>query len=315
MKIFRTTSLAKTFLQSGSVITIGNFDGIHLGHSELIKKTRALAKNHRLKSGLLTFSPHPVKILAPEVAPDEINTERQKIEILSKTGLDFCVLQKFTKKLAKLTAKKFFAKYLVHELNAKHIVVGYDFTFGNKRMGTIETLEALGKENQVGIHAIDAKMSGSTLVSSSLIRKLVRSGNVGLANKLLTHSFFIDGNVIKGHNRGVALGLHTANLKTDNALIPADGVYATVVIIKHKTYKSVTNIGFNPTFDNAERSIETHIFDFDQKIYGEPLRLVFVKRLRDEIRFATPAALMKQIQIDIVEAKRCLKGFYDVSSP
>jgi len=309
MKCFNATSKAHTFLKSGSVITIGNFDGVHLGHLELLKKTFFLSRKHNLKSGLLTFDPHPVKALAPDVAPNLIYTNDQKTEILGKTKLDTCVLQKFDKKLAQVSAENFFKKFLVKDLCAKHIVVGYDFTFGQKRIGTVDTLETLGKKAGVSIHVVDAKMSGNTLVSSSLIRKLIREGNLEKTKKYLTRPFFIDGSVVKGHQRGTALGIHTANLKTENEMIPSDGVYATLVIHKNKKYKSVTNIGFNPTFDNKSRSIESHIFNFDQNIYGCDLRLVFAKKLREEIRFVSPGALVKQIEKDIKQAKAALKGF------
>lgn len=308
IQVFSSTAEAHDFLSSGAAITIGNFDGVHFGHCQIISSLVANAKSRKLKSVVLTFEPHPVKVLSPTVAPKLISTKNQKIELLVELGVDAVVFQKFDADLAKLRAEDFFNIHLVKNLNAQFIMVGYDFTFGEKRSGTIETLEMLAGKSGVDVEIISAKMSDSTLVSSTLIRKLVNEGNVEMAATLLTRSFFIDGRVMHGHKRGTALGIHTANLATENELLPGDGVYATLVVFAGKTYDSVTNVGFNPTFNNTERSIEAHIFDFDADIYGKDMRLIFVKKLRDEIKFVSPEALVMQIQKDIAEAKRVLKG-------
>ena len=154
---------------------------------------------------------------------------------------------------------------------------------------------------------VDAQTHHGVLVSSSVIRNLIREGNLPLANKLLTRSFFIDGTIVHGHHRGTALGIHTANIKTDNELLPPDGVYATFATIDHKKYASATNIGKNPTFDDVERSIECHIFNFDKDLYGKKIRVTFEQKIRDEIRFASPKALVKQIEKDIAETKKILR--------
>lgn len=308
MKTFLTTSTLKNHVAQNTVIAIGNYDGVHLGHQEILKKLVAEAKNKNCKAVVLSFAPHPVKVLAPDVAPLQIQTIAQKTEILEEYGIDILVLQKFDSEFAKISPEDFFKTHLLENLKAKAIFVGYDFTFGTKRSGTTETLERFGKEHGVDVHIVPAKMHGETLVSSSLIRKLVLNGDVKKAKEFLTRPFFIDGKVIPGFKRGTALGIHTANLATENELLPKDGVYATLVKHKGVTYESVTNIGYNPTFDNVERSIETHIFDFDQEIYDEALRLVFIEKIRDEIKFANPGALVKQIEKDILEAKGILKS-------
>lgn len=305
-KIFDSTTSAKSFLKSGSVLTVGNYDGVHLAHRKILKKLISLAKAQRLKSALLTFQPHPVKILAPELAPKMIMTLEQKIEALSSLGLDTIVVQKFDHKFAKHSAEEFFKKFLKTDLQVKFILVGYDFTFGAKRSGTIETLEALGREAGVRVEIMPAQMERETLVSSTLIRKLIREGQVDLAKKYLTRFYSLDGTVIQGHKRGTALGIHTANLITENELIPEDGVYATFVEFQGRTYKSATNIGLNPTFNNTERSIESHIFDFDRDLYQKKIRLFFVKRIREEIKFVSPEALVMQIKNDIEKAKKIL---------
>lgn len=308
IQVFASTLAAHDFLSGGAAVTIGNFDGVHFGHREIIAKLIASAKARGLKSVVLTFDPHPVKVLSPTVAPKLINTNKQKTELFAELGIDAVVFQKFDAAFAKLGPGEFFNTHLVQNLNARFLMVGYDFTFGEKRSGTIETLEVLAKGAGVEVEIVPAKMNDSTLVSSTLIRKLVGEGNVEMAATLLTRPFFIDGKVVHGHKRGTALGIHTANLATENELLPGDGVYATLVGFAGKTYDAVTNIGFNPTFNNTERSIEAHIFDFDAEIYGKDMRLIFIKKLRDEIKFVSPEALVMQIQKDIVAAKRALKG-------
>lgn len=306
-KNFVGTKEASAFLKSGCVLTIGNYDGMHFGHRHILKHVIQKSRQHKLKSALLTFEPHPVKILSPHVAPPLINTLDQKLELLQNVGIDVVIVQKFNAAFAKVTPEHFFKNHLLKDLHAQSIAVGYDFTFGTKRLGTIETLEMLCYESKIDLEIIPAKMLEDTLVSSTLIRKLMARGDVAFAKKLLERDFFIDGDVIMGHHRGIELGLHTANLKTENELIPLDGVYATRLRLGEKIFDSVTNIGFNPTFNNQERSIETHIFHFDREIYDQNVRLYFVERLRDEIKFANAGALVKQIQKDIAHAKKILQ--------
>ncbi|OVE81680.1 riboflavin biosynthesis protein RibF [bacterium K02(2017)] len=301
--VYDTPQAAKAFLKEGSAICMGNYDGFHFGHQAILENLLKNAKAKGLKSVLLTFYPHPVKVLAPDVAPNLIYTKEQKIEILSRTGLDCVIFHPFDRDFAKTKPEDFFTKTIIKMLKAKYITVGYDFTFGKKRTGTTETLESLAHENEVGIKIIKAKLQDNMLVSSSIIRKTVREANIPLSSKLLTRTFFLDGSIIQGHQRGTSLGIHTANLDTKNELIPPDGVYATTIRLGKKTYPSVTNIGFNPTFENKERSIETHILDFDETIYEKTVRLYFIHKLRDEIKFATPTALVKQINKDIEAAK------------
>lgn len=306
-KIFYSTKEANVFLRSGAAVTIGNFDGVHIGHQKILKNLMQIAQKKSLKSVLLTFDPHPVKILSPEAAPPLINTLKQKLEILKQTKLDAIVVQKFDKNFAKLSAYDFFTKVLKNNLCAEYISVGYDFTFGFKRSGTTERLEKWGQENAINVHITPAILQGEALLSSTFLRKLIGEGKIKAAKKYLGRDFFIEGNVVPGFKRGTSLGLHTANLKTYNELLPLDGVYATFVTMNGKTYQSATNIGFNPTYHNSERSIEVHIFNFDQEIYGETLRLTFMDRIRDEIQFASADILVQQIKKDIATAKKILK--------
>jgi riboflavin kinase / FMN adenylyltransferase len=306
MKVFKNINKAKEFCKKGSAIAIGNYDGFHFGHQAIIKELIKKAKKEKLRAVLLTFEPHPAEILAPQAALKLISTFDQKVELLKPSGLDAAIFHPFDKKFALTTPQQFFTHHLKTHLKAKHIYVGHDFTFGDKRSGNIETLERFGKEHGVCVNIIKAKLRDNMLVSSSLIRKLIKEGNLTIAQKLLTRDYYIDGTVIHGHSRGTALGVHTANLNTDNMLLPQDGVYATRTRVGKKTYNSVTNIGFNPTFENKDRSIETHILNFDRDIYEKNMRLYFVAKIRNEIRFATTEALVKQIGKDVEMAEKLL---------
>ncbi len=306
MKTFSDTSAATALMKIGSVVVIGNFDGVHFGHQQILKAAKAFAAKHKLKLCVLSFEPHPVKILAPQIAPVSLQTPKQKLECLKDCDVDIVVLQKFDMPFSQISPVVFFNNHLLKNLNAKAIFVGYDFTFGKKRSGTTETLEQLAKEHHVTVHVTSAQMQGNVLVSSTLIRKLLVSGDLKDATRYLTRPYCIDGSVAHGFKRGTALGIHTANLNSENELALSDGVYATRVEFKNKNYNSVTNIGLNPTFENTTRSIETHIFDFDQEIYDQKLRLHFVQKLREEIKFANVQALLKQIEKDIVQAKKIL---------
>lgn len=308
MKIFLSISSTSSFLRQGSAVAIGNYDGVHYGHRAILKQLKAHARSHKLKSVLLTFDPHPAKFLAPKAGIHLINTLDQKLELLTRTGIDAVVILPFTKRFAQTKPKAFFCNVLLKSLNAKFIIVGHDFTFGAGRRGTVETLEELGHQNQIDVHLVPAQTHHGVLVSSSVIRNLIREGDISQANKLLTRSFFIDGTVVHGHHRGTALGIHTANIKTNNELLPPDGVYATWATVGKKQYASATNIGKNPTFDNEERSIECHILDFDKDLYGKTIRVTFEQRIRDEIRFASPQALVEQIGKDIWVARKILSA-------
>jgi len=307
VKTYNSSLSISNYCKKGSVITLGNYDGVHLGHQVIIRTLLVQAKKRKLPAFLYTFEPHPVSLLAPSIAPPLINTLEQKIELLKNQGLTAAVFEKFNLRFSQQTPEEFFQKIIVERLRAKFIIVGYDFTFGKQRAGNIETLEFLCQNAGIDISITKPQMLGQTLVSSSLVRKYVLKGSITDANKLLGRPFYIDGTVVKGKQRGGLMGIHTANLKTDNLLIPSDGVYATKGLVGKKIFKSATNIGLNPTFGNTERTIETHIFHFNKKINGKKVRLFFVDRIRDEIKFDSPRELAEQIQKDIAKAKRILK--------
>lgn len=290
------------------MLAIGNYDGVHLGHQHIIQLVHDSAKSKNLPSVLLTFEPHPVKVLAGAVAPHLINTIEQKIELLQRTNLDAVIFQNFTTDFSEQSPESFFETILKNDLNARKIFVGYDFTFGHERKGNVELLEKLCQQNNTEFQSLPAFLLDKMTVRSSLVRSTLSEKNIVLTNQLLGRAFFIDGMIVSGHKRGTALGIHTANLASKNELLPPDGVWASKIQVGEKTYDSITNIGFNPTFANKDRSIETHIFDFEQDIYDQDVRLHFLNFLRDEIRFATPEALVKQIKKDIETTKTFLKS-------
>ena len=308
MRVFFSSSQLLPFRRKGAAITMGNYDGIHVGHRHILNRLKAEAKKRRLPSVVYTFEPHPVKLLSPDNAPPLINTLSQKIELFKSTGVDAVVIEPFTRDFSHLTPIDFFQKVVVGRLNAKFIAVGYDFTFGAKRHGNRETLEALCPQANINLEIVEPFFKGETLVSSSLVRKRVLEGRVAEVIPMLTRPFFMEGKIVRGEGRGARLGIPTANLAPENELIPTEGVYVTEIHLKGKKYGGATNIGFNPTFGNAKRTVETFIFGLKKNIYGQKARLFFLKRLRGEIKFASKEALVKQIRKDMGKARASLRG-------
>ncbi|MFO1462589.1 MAG: bifunctional riboflavin kinase/FAD synthetase [bacterium] len=288
------------------VVALGNFDGVHLAHQRMFKLARRLAKQLRGTALAYTFDPHPVKVLSPVTAPAMLNTLEQRLELLETTGLDAVVVEPFVLKFAHLQAEDWFRKVVVKHLHAAGVVVGYDFTFGSHRGGTVETMEKLCAEAGLACRVLEAQMKGETLISSSNIRAFVAKGAVDRAAALLGRPYFVDGTVIQGAGRGASLGIRTANLKVENELLPLGGVYACWAELGRRRHRAVANLGLNPTFGGSALSVEAHLLKFRQDLYGKKLRLHFVKRLRDERPFASVEALVRQIHRDIQAAERVL---------
>lgn len=280
------------------VLTLGNFDGVHLGHRKIFKDVVSRAKKIGGSAVVYTYEPHPAKVVAPVSGLKLLQTKVQKLSALEDAGIDICILESFTKKFAMMSPKKFFDKIILRNIKPLEIVIGYDFTFGQKRAGTVELLEKLCVQNSIKFKLVGAKFCGNTLISSTQIRKFVSQGDMLGACKLLGRPYSIVGKVVKGRGIGRELGIHTANLKVLNELLPQPGVYATKV----KERVAVTNIGFNPTFGGGSLSVETHIIGFKGTLYGKMIEVEFYKRLRDEKMFASIEALKEQIKSDIKEA-------------
>ncbi len=298
MKIFEGSDEAHGKIKR-PVLALGNFDGIHLAHQKMFQLACTLAKKLRGTPGVYTFEPHPVKILSPESAPPLINTLDQKIELIQKQKIKNLILEPFSPRFSALSPEAFFKEILCQKLGVVGIVAGYDFTFGAKRSGTLETLEKLCREHQVAYQILEAFFQEGTLVSSSQIREFIREGKIEKACKMLGHFFELRGEVVRGEGIGAALGFPTANILVENELIPASGVYATQIQIGSKTDASVTNIGYRPTFGGKRLTVETHILKFHKRIYHQKIKLRFIRRIRDEISFASKEELVKQIHQDI----------------
>ena len=289
------------------VLTIGNFDGVHKGHLALFDKVKERAKAVGGQSVVMTFDPHPMKVMNPQGGPPVITPTQQKLRLIEEAGIDVIICLKFTEEFAKIRAREFVEKILVGKIGVKEVVVGYDYTFGYRREGNIELLKRLGEEYGFQVHVVGPVEVDGKLVSSTSIRNLVREGKLEEAEPLLGRHYEVCGTVVKGKNRGGRLlGFPTANLELIDELVPKEGVYAVEVIAEGKSYLGVTNIGHNPTFGNGALSVETHLLDFAGDLVGKTIRVKFVKRLRDEKTFESIEALSEQIARDVEKAKEIL---------
>lgn len=319
MKIYERLEEAREALTEnaplrGAVVTIGNFDGVHLGHQALIRGAKSLAAELGTQAGAITFWPHPVRILAPNRAPPLISSRARRRELLAETGLDFLVEHPFTSDFASLPAERF-TRTLLDELGVGGIVVGYDFTYGKGRTGNVETLRAACAERGARLEVVQPVAVDGLVVSSSKVREFVLAGNVKEARTLLGRPFEVEGTVVRGAGRGRTIGVPTANVAGDTELVPGMGVYATLVRLPDGSVRGgACNVGLNPTFkpestdglSSRAVSIEVNILDFDGDLYGQHLRLGFVQCLRPERRFPGVEALVAQIRLDIEETRQVL---------
>ena len=284
---------------------IGNFDGVHLGHREIINLINDIAIQKSTKSCLLTFEPHPQKVLAGRDV-SLIVPVNEKLSLLEQAGVDYVVSLRFTKELSQLSAEEFVQDVLIKTLRIKDIVVGPDFMFGKNRSGNADMLKEMGKKYGFETHIINPRKLGDEVISSSMIRQIIVEGNILKLNDLLGYKYFIKGIIVEGEKRGREIGFPTANLDTQWELLPKPGVYATISWLRGSQYKSITNIGFRPTFGKNKLLIETHLFDFSDTVYGEEIRVEFYQRLRDEKKFESVENLISQIKLDIEEVKNIL---------
>ena len=284
------------------VMTVGNFDGVHLGHRALLRKVIEDAQSRGGASVVLTFDPHPLKIVAPAIAPRMLLARRDKMGLLRDVGIDFTIIQKFTPSFCDLAAEEFVQRY-VTGLGTQSLWVGRDFRFGKGRTGTVEELRAWGPQSGFEVKIIEEVMKANRRVSSSRIRDLIETGDVNAVQRYLGRYHFIVGRVVRGQQRGRELGFPTANLLSRSEVMPPDGIYATFVELGGQHFPSVTSVGWNPTFGDGPRTIETHILGFDANIYGRRLRLFFLDRIRDEKKFSSVELLVGQIRQDVIDAQ------------
>lgn len=289
-------------------VTIGNFDGVHVGHQQLFASVIEKARKHNGTSVAITFNPHPLQVLLPD-GIKLISTCEQKAELIKAAGIDVLIVIPFTKEFAKTTADTFVQDFLIDTLKIKELVVGYDYAFGKGRGGNIDFLKDQGEKFGFPVTVVDAFYSNEQLVSSTRIRQLVKNGEMAKARELLGRNYQIRGTVQVGKQRGGKLiGFPTANLKfNEEDLVPRHGVYVTQVVYGGRCYGGILNIGYNPTFDEQKLVAETHIFEFNEDIYGQPIRVNLLKFLRSEVKFAGVKELAEQIAEDVTVAKRVLQ--------
>lgn len=285
---------------SGPVVaTIGNFDGVHLGHQRLLAQVRSEARQRGLPAAVVTFDPHPLRVLAPEHAPQMILTRRQKIEILGALGMDLIVFIPFSAEIAAVPAEDFVRRFLTGRLHVSALIVGSDFRFGRDRGGDLEMLRRFGPQCGFDVIAAELVTVDGARVSASQIRDAIRSGDMDRATALMGRAYVLIGQVVHGQGRGRSLKIPTANLVPENEVIPGHGVYVTETLVELEWHPSVTNVGVRPTFRDAGFAIETHLPDFEGSLYNERLRVRFLERLRDERAFDSPEALRSQITDDL----------------
>ncbi len=294
---------------SAPSVALGNFDGVHLGHREIVKRTVEKAGETKAEAVVYTFDPHPRVVLnkAPELP--RITTHMERAEILEALGVDVLILAEFTERFAAQSPEDFVRNILVEELGARNLFVGFNYRFGKDRAGSAETLKKMGPEFDFNVHVIPPVKVGGERVSSSRIRDHLLKGEIREANILLGREFAMEGRVIHGHHRGKKLGFPTANIKPEPKLLPPPGVYAAFCRVGGVKRPAVMNIGYNPTFKNRKVSFEVHILDFYDDLYGETVKAYLVERLRPEMTFSGIEELKDQIEGDIARCRGLLTVF------
>ncbi len=290
----------KKGLFNNPVLTIGSFDGVHLGHRRILSTLLNIARQKGGEPVVLTFDNHPRKILFPGTPPKILTTPKEKIKAIAGCGINNIIILPFTKEMAEMHAIDFLNKIVFDKLGVLDIVVGYDHAFGRHREGNIDFLKKLSREKGFGVTRVDHKDYESRPISSTWIRAEIEDGNITYANELLGRRYTLFGRVVKGEGRGRRLNFPTANVLPDDPdkVIPKDGVYAVTADIGSIKLGGMLNIGTNPTFQNTARTIEVNILDFDRDIYGADIEIEFIERVRDEIKFSSPQNLTEQIKKD-----------------
>lgn len=293
-----------------SAVTIGTFDGVHLGHRAILERLVKTATDENLDSVLLTFFPHPRMVLQKDVQLKLINTIDERKELIKKTGLDQLVIHPFTKEFSRLTALQFVRDILVNCLNVKKIIIGYDHRFGRNRNATIEDLKEFGITYDFEVIEITAQELDEVAISSSKIRRALENGHIKTANSYLGYLFMLNGTIVKGKGIGKTLDFPTANLQVEEnyKIIPKNGVYVVQSNISGERVFGITNIGTNPTFGGSVKTIETYFLDFNEILYDKFLKLEFLKRIRDEVNFETSDNLKEAIKKDESFAREYLKS-------
>jgi riboflavin kinase / FMN adenylyltransferase len=289
------------------VVALGNFDGVHAGHQTILRTAIERARAEHGTAFALTFDPTPAKVLAPERAPRLILTAADKLDLLSKSGIDRVLLLNFDHALSQLTPREFARTYLAGRIGARAVVVGHSVSFGHNRAGNATVMTELGRELGFDVTVVGPVKVAGMEVSSTTVREVIAAGDLRTATNLLGRSHFLSGPVVHGRERGRKIGFPTANLQTRTECLPPDGVYATWLILDDGPHPSITNIGMRPTFAEPERTIEAHVFDFNRNIYDQEVRIELVERIRPERKFESADALAAQIGADLKRAREILE--------
>lgn len=305
MQVFESLEIAVKF--ANPILTIGNYDGLHLGHRRIIERIKLKAREQKGTSMLMTFHPHPLTILKPEKFVGLITPLHVKRRLIEEAGVDVLFIVPFTDEFHLINPELFVDSLLMEKLGIKGLIVGYDFKFGKGGKGNVEYLTSKSTEYGFFFEIQAAITLDGEKVGSNRIRKMIQDGDVRKAAAHLGRPYMIEGTVIKGDGRGRTIGFPTINLKSDFPLIPKRGVYISMVEIDGKKFSAVTNIGYNPTFDGQGLTIETYILDFSQDLYGREIALYFLNRIRDEVKFSSVDELKSGIWKDVETAREYFK--------
>jgi len=292
----------------GAFVTIGNFDGVHLSHQHICRKLAAEAKKSGKRSLVITFDPHPKMILHPNIHPFYLLTTRsEKMALLEGCGVDATVIIAFDMNYSKITAEEFVRDFLWKKLAITKIIIGHDYVFGQARQGNDAFLKAQGRKLGFSVEVIKAFKIDNEIVSSTLIRNCILSGDVPAATKLLGRFYNVEGVVVSGAGRGTGLGYPTANIEPEKELLPPSGIYAAFVMVDGRRYMGALNIGAKPTFEDYTSTLEVFLLDYEGDLRGKKLNVLFVDKLRDIVKFDCPESLKRQIAADVEKTKEILK--------
>lgn len=302
MKVFR--GFEQWNISGQTVASLGNYDGVHIGHQVILQRVIAKAREEKLPGVVITFDPIPRKVLQPDKAPSLIQTTEQRLHTLASLGIDFVVLVTFDEQFALKGAEEFVSDYLVQILKIRAFVVGKSFSFGHQRKGTVPLLRQMGNLMGFDVEGIPEVQFNGTRISSTLVRQRIRDGKMEEAAIFMGRPFTLTGRVEEGEHLGESIGIPTANLKVENEILPPGGVYITRSILDSETHPSVTNVGVRPTVGGKTMTVESHLLHFSRVIYGKKMEVQFLRRLRNEQRFSSLDELKSQIGIDISEAEK-----------
>ena len=307
MKTFNNTKISKKY--KSSALAIGNFDGVHKGHQKVFKQARQYAKKNRINFGVLTFSPLPIMFFNKSIKNYRLASNKQKLKLFKRYGVDFVVNIKFNKIFSKIDAEKFIQNIIFKRISPSLIFVSNNFRFGNRRKGNVKLLKKLSKKFNYRLVNTKAFRHKGKIVSSTLIRKSLQKGHLDLANTLLSRTWFVEGVVIKGKKLGKKLGYPTCNINIRNYVLPKIGIYTVKVLIEknNKIYNGVAYLGYRPTFSGKEIVLEVNIFDIKKNLYRKRLRIYFLKFIRGEQKFKNSTNLTRRINKDVIFAKKSLK--------